>query len=312
MAGAIAYTAGELQKAYYVTEGTYGEIPTSQLAWVGETLKLTNLMDKKKSFITHPGSRSYGAVDEDPEEHGFVLTYHDKAGSEWTEFFATLGYGSSSGLTDHLGSFVLFGDEFDGTTHNWQIYSGSKVNRASIIASGPGKLLDFQIEAFSQYFQIWSHADSRTITGDIQDVIFGANPPAETGTDLTWAGQAEINLNDTSLADLEITDWKLDVLQKVRREPGFKDGDDSLVRALAIAMHEGDRGIMFEANAISKDMVFANSKRKDELITALTLPIDDEVITLTGGVWIADDMPEYAQEINTETLMMQFQDLSIA
>jgi hypothetical protein len=308
----IAYTAGELQKAYYVTEGTYGEIPTDQLKWVGETLKLTNLMDKKKSFEVQPGSRSFGVVNRSPQEHGFVLTYHDRAGSEWTEFFATLGYGSSSGLTDRLGSFTFFGDEFDGTTHNWQIYSGSKVNRSSIIAAEPGKLLDFQIEAFAQYFQVWSHATSRTITGDIQNVIFGANPSAETGDELTWAGQAKINLDDSSLVDLEITDWKLDVLQKLTRDPGFKDGDDSIVRALATGLFEGDRGILFEANAISKDMVFANSKRKDELITALTIPIDDEVITLTGGEWVADDMPEYAQEINTEALKMQFNNLTIA
>lgn len=308
----IAYTAGELQKAYFVTEGTYGVIPTGQLGWVGNTLKLTNLMDKKKTFVPHPGSRSYGAVNREPAEHGFILTYHDQAGSEWKDFLALFGYGSTSGLTDHLGSFVLFGDEFDGTTHNWQIYNGSKVNRATIRAPGPGALLEFEIEAFAQYFQIWSHADSRVITGDIQDVTFGANPSLPTGADLTWAGQPQINLDDSSLADIVMTDWKLDVLQKLTRDPGFRDGDDSIFRALSTAMHEGDRGLLFEGNVISKDMVFANSKRKDELITALTLPIDDEVITLTGGEWQADDMPEYAQEINTEALKIQFTGLSIA
>lgn len=302
------YPPGSMQDLYYVAEANYGVIPTDALAWLGETQGLRNTSDPQVQFHHLPGARSFGAVTRGPYNCGCVARYLDRAGSEWHDMFALYGYGSASGLADHLGDFTLQGDIYDGTTHNYQVYSGCKVNRAEISAQ-KGMPLIFELDIFSQWFRTYT---SKTLASGMQDVVIANNASAETGAILTWGGASQINLAAGGLATWYPQSFTLSVVQKLEREYGSKTGDDSVDYPVAIALHEGERDILFEAEVVSQNMTYANSKMAGDAITALTLVIDDETITLADGEWEANDMPEYAQAVNRERVAMRFKSLSIA
>ena len=98
----------------------------------------------------------------------------------------------------------------------------------------------------------------------------------------------------------------------MEREYGIKTGDDSIDYPVTIALHEGNAGILFTAEVISQNMTYANSKRNMEAITSLTIPLDDETITLANGEWDEPALPAYAQAINRERIAIRFPTLSIA
>ena len=108
------------------------------------------------------------------------------------------------------------------------------------------------------------------------------------------------------------TNMRLSLSRGMEREYGIKTGDDSTNYPVAIALHEGNAAIDFTAEVISQNMTYADSKRNREAITALTIPLDDETITLSNGEWDEPTLPAYAQAINRERIAIKFKSLAIA
>jgi len=306
------YPPGSLRDFQFVAESAYGTIPTGAMTWGGSTINYEPMINVNTQFLTLPGSAFYGSAIKGPFDVGCMLRWHDRAGSQWHDFIAAYGFGSASAQADTVPDFTLQADVYDGTTHNWHFHNGSKIQRADIIFPGVGKALEFEVDIVSQWLQIVSHASSKAISGQMQNVTPGADAAAETGAILTWAGNSQINIAGGGLATWYPTNMRLSVSRGMEREYGIKTGDDSTAYPVAIALHEGNADIQFTAEVISQNMTYANSKRNRQAITSLTIPVDDETITLANGEWDEPALPAYAQAINRERIAIKFKSLSIA
>jgi len=305
-----AYTAGELGVATYEAEASYGTIPSTTRVWLGETKELAPLSNYNNEFHILPGARAHGAVTQsDIAAIGYRLRYLDRLGSEWHAFMGVYGLGYTKGgsLSEHLPDFTMAA-KIDAATDSYQVYSGCKVNVARIIGVKPGAALEFEVEAMAQW---WQEKNSRSLTG-MQTVTLAADPAAKT-TDLTrWKGNCQLNIAAGGAQNLYVKDFRLTVTHGLERVPGIKTGADSNPYAVAVGLNEGPKSILFEGNIVTDGQTFANSKADDDVLTTLTIPIDDETLTLSTGRWVRDDMPAYAQQINNETLKMRFQSYAIA
>ena len=306
------FPPGSLGALQFVAESAYGTIPTGAMAWAGDTQSFDPVVDLKPEFLNRPGSRRFGAVTRGIYDVSTTVSWFDQAGSEWTDFLALYGYGSTSGLADHLGDFTLQVDVFDGTTHNWHFLNGCKFNRADLVFTAPGEKIMFEAEIWAQWLQIEEHASSKAIAGQMQNVTPGADGAEPGGATLFWAGNSQINLAAGGLVDWLPTNMRLSVTQGLEREYGIKTGDDSRAYPVALALHEGLSDILFTAEVISQNQTYANSKRNADAITAITIPVDDEVITLANGEWDEPALPAYKQAVNREQISIRFPTLSIA
>jgi hypothetical protein len=303
-----AYTAGEWQYGRYIAESAYGTILTGALSWMGELIDWQDTSNHKVNPVVHSGSRSFGQIEAGPYECGFRARYHAKVGA-WKPYWMVYGCGATGALTDHLGSFTSLFDMYNGTDHAYLAFNGCKVDKARIIAPGPGKFLEFETDVLAQW-HFPSDAD-KALTG-LQAVTMGADPTPPSTAPLSWAGNAQINIAGDGAADIYLQSWNLTVDQHLEREFGIKTGADAAKYPLTVAMHEGLRDIIFEAELVAQNQTYANAKKNNSLITALTLGVDTDTITLANGRLMRDDFPAYKQGINRESIKIRFPTLTVA
>lgn len=308
------YPPGSLKAFQFIAEAQYGVIPTGAMAWGGSTTKYEPVVQRNPDYHYLPGSAFHGEVTEGPYDVSCILGWKDRAGSEWHDFIALYGFGSATAQADTVGDFTLQADVYDAVNskHEWHFHNGCKITRADIIFPQPGKAVEFEVEIWSQWLQKVSHASVKTIAGKMQDVTPGADGSAETGAILKWAATSQINLAAGGLANWLPTNMRLSLSRTMMREYGFKTGDDAVKYPVALALHEGEANILLTAEVVSQNQTYANSKVAGDAVTALTIPLDDETITLSNGTWDEPALPAYAQAINTERITVRFKSLSIA
>ena len=307
------YPPGSLKNFHYEAEGTYGVIPDSgSMLWGGSTTMYNPTVNPNTEFHALPGSAFFGEATKGPWDVGCTLGWKDRAASEWHAFIAAYGFGGASAQADTVPDFTLQADVFDGSNHNWHFHNGSKIVRADINFPAPKKAVEFEVEIISQWLQIVTHASVKTISGKMQNVTPSADAAAKTGKILAWDGSSTIDLAGGGANTWHPTVLQLSLTRTMEREYGIKTGDDSVAYGVAIALHEGNAEIMLSGEVISQNQTYANSKLAGEAITAVTIPLDDETITLAGGEWDEPALPAYAQAINRERVAMKFKTLAIA
>jgi len=302
-----AYTAGELKTGNYVLESVFGTIPTGALAYAGDTTALYNTSDDGIQFLNLPGSRSYGAHTHGPYKKACTYKAYSRVAAEWKDFWAKYGMGATTGLLDHLSSFTFTCDLYNGTTHVYQIYSGCKINKLTISWEKVGKVIEFEADIWAQWHQT---ANAKAITG-LQNVTIAADASTPAGAILFMASNPQINIAAGGLANLYAENAKLTIEQHLEREDGDKVGDDSVHYPTAIGIHENERDIIFECNAISKDQTYQDAMRAGSVVTALTIVIDNETVTLSNGEF-EPSYAKYEQKVNREPIRIRFKTLAIA
>lgn len=308
------YPPGSLKDFQFVAEAQYGVIPTGTMTWGGSTTKYEPMVQRNPDYHVLPGSAFHGAVTEGPYDVSCILGWKDRAASQWHDFIAAYGFGGAAAQADVVPDFTLQADVYDAVNskHEWHFHNGCKIVRADINFPQPGKAVEFEVEIWSQWLQKVSHASTKDIAGKMQNVTPGADAAAETGSILKWAGNSQINLAAGGLADWLPQNMRLSVSRAMRREYGIKTGADSVAYPVAVALHEGVGGILFTGEVISQNQTYANSKVDGDAVTEITIPLDDETITLTNGTWDEPALPAYAQDINRERIAVRFKSLSIA
>ncbi len=308
-------TPGQTKKLYWVAESTYGIIPTGALTWGGEPLsvKQSPLTNMRPKFTVLPGAgRSYTQKSRDAAQVGFnvrALARKVSGGYNWRNFWAAYAYGSTTGLTDNLGSFTCQIGKTIGATHQYNILNGCKIDRLSVVGQSKGTELIFDADIIAQ----WSkRSSSKTITG-LQNVTVGADPTNIATDVLTWAGILQMNLGGGGLQNFHPDNWQVTVSNKLHPTYGGKLGADSNIYNVAIAIGEGVRDIVFEATFDHENETYESAKLADTEVTALTIPIDTYTLTLSNGTFEAADFVELKTEDNMkESIKVRFKSLSIA
>jgi len=308
----MTYTAGEIKKFFYVPEIYYGTTPTTALTWGGEASSFKPSTDFHPAFHETSGSRSFGEHTRDATDVGFNVKCLARAvsgGYNWTNLWAVYTFGSTTALTEHLGSFTAQTGKLVGSSHYYDFYNGCKINSLTINADAPGKPFIFDADVFCRYV---TQKTSKTLTG-LQSVTVGSDPSDITTAILTWKGILQINIAGGGLVNWYPRSWKLTVDNHLGREEGNILGADSVKYSLsAYQLSEGVRDIIFEATLPAQNETYTAAKIADSAVTSLTLPIDAKTITLTGGVWQANDFPEFKHDLNEETVRIRFKSLTIA
>ena len=308
-----ALVTGGLKVGQFLGEDTYGTMKTGQLGYAGDTLDLQPLPGNPfgTTFEHIPGDQVDFFVDEDIFQGGFTRKYRMRSGEYWKNYCALYGYGSTSGLPSasgqHLGQFTFLDDVYDGTTHAYQVFNGCKFNKLMISGRRPKAAILFEDEVFSQWYQ---NDSDKNLTG-IQTVTLGADAGAVSSDKLIWAGNSQINLAGGGLNDWYLENWKITQNNNLFREPGVKTGGDSNPYYVPMGLNEDGQEVIFEGEVIVKDMTYINAKINKTVVTAITIPIDDDLITLTGGTFTRDDFPPFSQKSTRERIKVRFTGLAI-
>jgi hypothetical protein len=94
--------------------------------------------------------------------------------------------------------------------------------------------------------------------------------------------------------------------------PGIKTWYDGTKYPTNIEHHEDERTITAEIEQLLKDDTWDGYMEDHTAITALTIPIDDDVITLSGGKFIPNSLSELQQKLGNQQVTMRFNNLTIA
>jgi hypothetical protein len=309
---------GEVRRLYFSAESTYGTSLTTALTYTGVPVSIKPKVNfnVEEEFVT--GSRGFNSVSRGPYEAGFSYSGKAQAVSsayDWTKFFALYAFGATSGIQDgtttygRLGSFTAEVGKTQGATSYYNLYNGCMIDELKISADAPGKAIMFDAEILAQYVE----ANTTKTYAAFQSIVIGADPTIVTTAILTWKGILQINIGAGGLTNVHPTKWSLTVRNNLQREPGVKTGNDAVKYPLAaIDISEGKRQIIFEMTLPAKNETYTAAKLANSAVTALTIPIDDETVTLAGGIFVADDLPELKQDLNEETVKMIFNGLTIA
>jgi len=315
---ADTYMVGEFRRLYYVAETIYGTTLTSALVYAGLPVAVRPKFNAKVTPEYVPASRGFGYSNREAIEAGF--TYVGKAqvvsgGYDWRNFFAVYAYGATSGIQDgtttygRLGSFSAIVGVTQGTANRYQLYNGCKIDSLKISPEGGvGSDLLFEAEIISEMID---YSTTKTFS-NFQSVTVAADPTIITTATLKWNGTMQINIAAGGLVTVSPTTWSLTVRNNLAREPGLVTGNDAAVYPLAaIALSENKRDILFEMTLPRKSETYQNAKVAGSAVTALTIVVGANTITLSGGVFVADDLPELKQDLNDETVKVIFNALAI-
>jgi hypothetical protein len=255
------------------------------------------------AFIILPGDRGYGVTQSGPDKNGCTLEFHGRAAAaygDWRDFIAVYGFGGRDAPAAALGSFTLV--VYITSTGKYEVYTGCRVNKAVIDAPGPGKLLEFSMQIFAQ-----DHMPEAALAiTDIQNVTIGAAPSEPTSSLLFWASNCQVNLGGAGLATQYFKKWTLSVDNHLDRIEGVKVWNDATKHQQTVEIHEGEREITFECTLAMKDSTWDLAKINKTAVTALTIPIDDDTITLSTGDIIPSDFSDRAQKQGEEKLTIRF------
>ena len=309
-------TAGEMKRLMWIAESNYGVTPTGALGLAAEYYSIKD--DSDFAVVPHwlGSNRSYTSTTRGPIKAGFTVKAVARANSvspayNWVNFFALNAFGATTGLTEHLPSFssvVDIQEVTGGTVHDYFLFNGCKINKLVIGATDPGKIVTFDATVLAR-LPTWSA--SKTFAG-LQAVTVGADPSAVTTDPITWSGILQYNLGGAGLANWAPRKWSLTVDNKLVVEPANLLGADSANYSVANTLEEGQRDIILDVTLPARDQGLQTAKRLGTAMTAVTIPIGDKVITLTGGTFQANDYPEYKQDVNEESAKIIFQNLTIA
>jgi hypothetical protein len=304
------YTAGELDALYYVAESAFGTTPTGAQSFGGDLISLKPSVDLRKEFIMQGSNRSFGTATKGPYRAGFVASLYNRSAVDWRTFFAAYACGSTSGLADHLGSFSALVAKKVATAYKYNMYNGCKISKLTIGSELPGKPWIFDIDVLAQWV---SQSTTKSFTG-LQTVTMGAYPAEPAKPILTRLVTPRINLAAGGLANFPAKKISLTVDNHLTGQPGCKVGADSADYPLEAgeAINEGIRDIIVDYTIDATNETYTNSKLADQAVTALTIKVGAYTITLSGGVWEANDLPELKQDLMEESGRIRFNALSIA
>jgi len=300
----------KIKQFYYVPEVTYGVTPTSALTYGGPIVSFKPNVDKQVELHRTSG-RDFSDVTRGPYKAGFNIKAKARSvsgGYNWTNLWAMFGMGSASGLADTLGSFTAQTSKVGAAT-TYNFYNGCKVSKLNISSEGPGKEILFDADVIAQWVQ--AATTTKAITG-LQSLTVGADPTDITTPLLIWNGISQINLGG-GLTTWTPRKWSLIVDNHLAPNPENRLGADSVKYPLdAGSLPEDSRDIILEVTLPHEAETYLAAKLADTAITAVTIPIDAKTVTLSNGVFMANDLPELKQGLLEETCKMQFTSLSIA
>jgi hypothetical protein len=304
------YTAGELDALYYIAESVYGTTPTGAQVFGGDLISLKPDVSLGKQFVVQGSNRSFGTTTKGPYKAGFRAQLYNRSAVSWRTLFAAYAFGSTTGLADHLGSFSALVGKKVGANYFYNMYNGCKINKLTISSEKPGMPFVFDAEVFAQWV---TASTSKTFAG-LQAVTMGAYPAEPAKPIDTWLTGIQINLAAGGLAAFPVKSFSLTVDNHLSRQPGLKTGADAKQYPLEAgqAINEGERDIIFEYAIDSTNETYTNSKLADQAVTALTIKIGTYTITLSGGAWEANDLPELKQALMEESGKIRFNAMSIA
>lgn len=301
------FTAGELQVASFRAEAAYGTIQTGAMSLIGLPETYTPTSDLKGVYNVIPGSRAFGSYHSEGHEYGFKAKLKTRT-TLWTAFFALYGLGAAGGTTDHIGSFTALLDMLQ-TTHNYDIYPGSKINKLNISAARPYSEILFDIECFSKY-QYASRGNK--VLNTLQNVTLGDSATDPATAMIRWVSPVYINIAGGGDTLIYPETWNLTIDNHLSRENGLVVGYDEGNYQVAVSLNEGIREIILEMKLIAQNRTYWNARLNGTLITSVQLTIDGSVITLGTGYIIPNEFPESKQDLNTETVKIKFKTITIA
>jgi hypothetical protein len=306
---ASQYTAGELQPLLYSAESVYGTTTTNALTWGGDPISIKLNIDKKRNYINQATNRSFGTTTKGPEKYGFQAKLYNRSAIDWRAL-AAYAFGSTTALADHEGSFSALVAKKVATAYKYILFNGCKVNKLVISAELPGMPFMFDYDVFAQY----ATPDTDKTFAGLQAVTVGADPADPAKPVDSWLTALQINLAAGGLAAFPVQRWSLTIDNKMKGQEGIVIGNDTVHYALEAGsgISEGERDIIFEYTIPSTNEIYSNSKLSDAAVTALTIVIGAYTVTLSGGVWEANDFPELKQGLNEETGKIRFNALTIA
>jgi hypothetical protein len=228
--------------------------------------------------------------------------------SFWRRFFAAYALGSSSGRADTLGSFTFSEDVYNGTTHVYNVARGCKVNKLTIHFPKNGGLIFWEADIWAQ----WMKTYSGKAISDIQNVTIGADEAAPSTAFLNWGGICQINIAGAGLTNFHPDNFKIIIDNHLGRKGLNVLGYNSTLYPLSNPAYEGIQEIIFDGQMISEDQTWHNVLLNNTTITALTIPIDVDTLTLSTGKPIRDAWPQYSNKMNREPAKFKFQGATIA
>jgi hypothetical protein len=305
-----AFTAGELKTLNYIPEVTYGVTPVTALTWGGDIEEFTPTDDMKVRINRISGTRSTFDATRDAAEMGFKLKCRARAaagGTDWRALWAAYAFGSTTALTDHLGSFSAQVLKTVGASNYYTQYSGCKLDKLGISAASPGEPWMFEADVMARWKQ---NATAKAIVG-LQSLTVGANATDTTTSPLTWNGASQYNIGG-GLVTWYPKSIKFGVDNAMQRQMGNVVGADAVKYSVPIGISEGARDITLEANLWYADETFVNARLNNTAVTAVTIPIDTFTVTLSNGVFMANDFPALKHDLMEETVKINFKSLTIA
>jgi len=311
------YTAGEMKTLLYVPETNFGITPpvgtVPTLTWGANCADLKGKFNKHHAFHPIEVGRSNFQATTDSWDAGFsvkAVAQTVSGGYDWRKLWAVYGLGSESGLTDHLGSFSVQTGKKAGASERYNLYNGCKMSKLTISSDRAGAPVIFEADVLSQWY---ASSSSKVYTG-LQALTLGADPATIATPLLCWSGASQRNIAAGGLATWFPMGWKLTVDNKIKRHYGNLQGADTNWYSLTAALPEDEREIMFECTLAHEDETYINAKMAGSTMTAITIPIGAQTLTLSNGTILLEDadFPEYKQSLMEETVRVRFPTLSIA
>jgi hypothetical protein len=300
---------GDLGMGTFRDEATPGVIQTGVRSWLGSSVRLKNDRDDGATFVILPGDRSYGAVQRGPTKNGCTLEFHGRGAStygDWRDFIAYYGFGGRNACTAALDTFTLI--VYVTSRAKYEVYTGCKINKVTITAPGPGKLLEFSVQIFAMDHSI----ETSLVITDIQNITIGAAPTEPSSSLLFWANNCQVNLGGGGLTTQYFQKWELSVDNHLERVEGVKTWYDGTKHQQTVELHEGEREVTFDGSLRLKDQTWDAAKIAGTKITALTIPIDDDTVTLSNGDIVPTEYTDLQQKAGEDHLIVRFPNNGLA
>lgn len=310
------YTAGEMKTLLYVPEASYGVTPpvgsVPTLTWGANCMNLKGKCNKHHNFMPIEVGRSNFLATTDTWDAGFnvkAVAQTFSGAYDWRQLWAVYGWGSTSGLADHLGSFTAQTGKIVGSSHKYNLYNGCKISKLTLSADRAGAPFVFEADVIAQWM---TPSTSKAYIG-LQEFTLGADPTAIATPVLCWSGASQRKIDGVNLETWYPKDWKLTVDNKMKRHYGNIQGADDAWYPVATAVPEDEREILFECTLAHESETYTQLKLDSSEVNEITIPIGTETIHLFDGTILLEDedIPEYKQGLMEETIRVRFPRLTI-
>ena len=312
----VAYSPGEIANFYYVAESVYGTTPTDALTWGGIIAEKDGAkpkVNKNQAFHRGTSSRSFSDVTIGAWNVGFKLrglARVTSGGYNWKNFWAAYALGSTTALTEHLGSFTAQLERVIGAGKVYWHFNGCKIDKLAISCEGPGQLIEFDVDVLARWP---NRGTAKAITG-LQALTVGADPAEITTALMTWASVSQINIAAGGLTTWYPRKWQIDIDNGLKATMGNLTGADTANYSCAQAINEGPRDIIFSCTLDLESETYNTAKLAGSAITALTFVLDTFTVTLSGGKLLVedDDLPPFSREIGEQTIRIRFSGITVS